>query len=158
MNPVNNENKPWHKEHYVWMIIFFPMLAIVGGIITTILAVQSNDGLVVDDYYKEGLEINRTLERDKLALAYKLNADITLNEELGEVVIVLKADDEFVYPEYLSVTFLHSTRAGLDEEVNMMLTEKSTYRGHLSKLVKGKWYVYIQRDSWRLIKTVIVTK
>lgn len=68
----NHENiKPWHKEHYVWLIIFFPMLAVIAGIVITILAVQSNDSLVVDDYYKQGLEINRVLERDQSALEYQ---------------------------------------------------------------------------------------
>lgn len=149
---------PWHKENYVWMIIFFPVLAIVGGIITTILAVQSDDGLVVDDYYKEGLEINRTLERDQLAINYQLEADIKINESLEEVVVTLEASSNFIYPENLSVTFLNSTRAGYDKEVAMILTEEKTYRGNLSKLMPGKWYVHIQRDDWRLIKTILVEK
>lgn len=158
MNTINNDNKSWHKEHYVWMIIFFPLLAVVGGIITIILAIQSNDGLVVDDYYKEGLEINRTLERDQLALDYQLQADVKFNQDLDEVIIILKANSSFVYPDNLPVTFLNSTRAGLDKEVNLILTGNNTYRGNLSKLTAGKWYVDIQCDNWRLIKTVIVKK
>ena len=76
---LNNESQqvlPWYKESYVWLLIFFPLLAVIGGIVTTILAVQSDDGLVVDDYYKQGLEINRTLERDQVAVDYNLDADI----------------------------------------------------------------------------------
>ncbi len=148
----------WYKEFYVWMIIFFPMLAVVAGIYTIILAVQSNDGLVVDDYYKEGLEINRTLERDKLAKNYQLEADIKLNESLEEIVITLNANSSFTYPENLSVTLLNSTRAGLDKEVAMILTDGHTYRGNLTKLLPGKWYVDIQREDWRLIKTINVEK
>jgi uncharacterized protein len=148
--------KPWHKEFYVWMIIFFPMLAVVGGVVTTILAVQSNDGLVVDDYYKQGLEINRTLERDQVALDYHLDADIILNQELEEVVMTVSSDSDFIFPANLSVTFLHATRSGLDKEVNMILTQDNTYRGNLSALALGKWYVHIQRDDWRLIKTIVI--
>lgn len=159
MSIINNEkNISWHKEHYVWMIIFFPLLAVVGGIITTILAVQSDDGLVVDDYYKEGLEINRTLERDQSAVDYQLQADIKLDEALEEVIIVLKANSNFIYPENLSVTFLNSTRAGLDKEVSMIKTQDKTYQSNLSRLAPGKWYVHIQRDDWRLIKTIVVKK
>jgi hypothetical protein len=157
MSMINNETSPsWHKENYVWMIIFFPLLAVVGGIITIYLAIQSNDGLVVDDYYKKGLEINRTLERDQLAADYQLQADVTLDETTEEVVIVLNANSNFSYPENLSVTFLHSTRAGFDKEVNMLLTQKNVYRGHLSQLHSGKWYVHIQRDDWRLVKAIFV--
>lgn len=148
------ENIPWYKEHYVWMIIFFPVLAIIGGIITLDLAIKSNDGLVVDDYYKEGLEINKTLERDHIAAAYHLQADIQLDQEFQQVTIKLNANSGFIYPENLSVTFLHSTRSGFDKDVRMVLTEDSIYRGNLPKLIPGKWYIYIQHDDWRLIKTI----
>lgn len=153
----DNENiKPWHKEFYVWFIIFFPVLAIVAGIITTILAVKSDDGLVVDDYYKHGLEINRTLERDQRALDYQMSAEVIFDQSQEEVVIKLAAAPSFQYPVNLSVSFLHATRAGLDKEVSMLLTQDSTYRGTLSELELGKWYVHIQRDNWRLIKTITV--
>ncbi len=156
LNDDSQQVLPWYKEYYVWFIIFFPLLAVIGGIVTTILAVQSNDGLVVDDYYKQGLEINRTLERDQIALDYNLDADIQFDQELEEVSIEMTSTSGFVYPKNLSVTFLHATRSGLDEEVNMLLTQENIYRGNLSVLEAGKWYVHIQYDNWRLIKTLTV--
>ncbi len=156
---INNDSQqvlPWYKEYYVWLLILFPMLAVIGGVVTTILAVQSDDGLVVDDYYKQGLEVNRTLERDQIALDYKLDADIQFDQQLEEVAITMTSTPGFVYPENLSVTFLHATRSGLDEEVNMLLTQENIYRGNLSALAAGKWYVHIQYDNWRLIKTITV--
>ncbi len=156
---LNNDSQqilPWYKEPYVWMLILFPMLAVIGGIATTILAVQSDDGLVVDDYYKHGLEINRTLERDQVALDYNLDADIQLDQKLEEASITMSSAPGFVYPKNLSVTFLHATRSGLDKEVHMLLTQEKIYRGNLSVLAAGKWYVHIQYDNWRLIKTITV--
>jgi uncharacterized protein len=160
MNTITTKEniRPWYKEFYVWMIIFFPMLAVVAGIYTIILAVQSDDGLVVDDYYKQGLEINRTLERDKVAFDYQLDADIKLVQELEEIIVKLSAVADFEYPKNLSVSLLHATRSGLDKEVNMILTEDNIYRGNVSKLALGKWYIHIQRDNWRLIKTIKVNK
>jgi hypothetical protein len=40
---------------------------IVAGFITAWLAVISNDGLVTDDYYKQGLTVNQRLQRDHQA-------------------------------------------------------------------------------------------
>jgi hypothetical protein len=40
---------------------------IIAGAITTWLAATGNTALVADDYYKQGLTINRTLERERLA-------------------------------------------------------------------------------------------
>lgn len=153
MTLIDNNQKiiPWYKERYVWMIIFFPMLAVVGGIITIILAIQSNDGLVVDDYYKEGLEINRTLERDHSAIRYQLAAEVEFVTALDEVVIHLTAKPDFHFPDQIEVSFLSATRSGLDKQVNLIQTEKQTYRSHLPALPVGKWYVHIEHDDWRLI-------
>lgn len=147
---------PWYKEFYVWFIILFPVLAILAGIATTILAVQSDDGLVVDDYYKQGLEINRKLGRDQSAIGYGLNAEIEIDAKQENVSIKLKADSRFNYPDNFSATFLHSTRAGLDKEANMALVQDNTYQGKLGLLARGKWYVHLQRDDWRLIKTIYI--
>lgn len=156
LNNNPQQTLPWYKEYYVWLIILFPLLAVIGGIVTTILAVKSDDGLVVDDYYKQGLEINRTLERDKIALDYELNAEIKINQDKEDVTMTLTAAPQFIYPSSLSATFLHATRSGLDKEVNLLLTQDNTYQGTLTALERGKWYVHIQHGEWRLIKTVTI--
>tara|TARA_R110000782_G_scaffold247564_3_gene334372 strand:- start:6006 stop:6494 length:489 start_codon:yes stop_codon:yes gene_type:complete len=150
------QTQPWFKEYYVWLIILFPMLAIIGGIATTILAVKSDDGLVVDDYYKQGLEINRTLERDRAASSYLLDAEINLINEQGIVFIQLKSSENFNFPTSIQVSFLNATRSGLDKTTNLFLTENNLYRGALSRLPVGKWYAHIEANDWRLTKDLIV--
>ena len=71
--------KPWYREPFVWLVILFPASAVIGGMITISLAISSDDGLVVDDYYKRGLEINRTLERDKAAARHGIQATLGFN-------------------------------------------------------------------------------
>ena len=154
-----NENQhvlPWYKEYYVWFIIFFPMLAVIGGIITVIMAVQTNDGLVVDDYYKQGLEINRTLERDQTAMTYQLDAKIKIDDELEDVSIKITSAENYVLPTNINVKFLHSTRSGMDKEMILALTDEQDYRGKLERLALGKWYVHIEHNDWRLIKIITV--
>jgi len=154
----NNEAlSPWYKEPYVWLIIFLPALAVFAGVITIILAVQTDDGLVVDDYYKKGLEINRTLERDHIASEKQLKADIKYDAQGEEILIILTAVSDFDYPEILSVSFLHATRSGFDKEAKLVLIKDNTYRGNLSLPSPGKWYVHIQHDNWRLINTINIT-
>lgn len=150
----NQKIIPWYKERFVWMIIFFPLLAVIGGIITIILAIESNDGLVVDDYYKEGLEINRTLDRDHSAARHQLSAEIEFVSALDEVIIHLTANSDFHYPDQIEVSFLNATRAGMDQQVIMKQTEGQTYRSHLSPLAIGKWYVHIEHDDWRLMEPI----
>ena len=150
----NTDVIPWYKQGYVWLIILFPMLAVIGGIATMIIAVKSDDGLVVDDYYKKGLEINRVIERDKQADFYQLNADIILDKELQEICVLLSAANQFIYPDKLSVKLLNATRPGFDKNIVLVSTEANVYRSHLPALGLGKWYVHIESDDWRLIKTL----
>ena len=61
---LRSNNQPWYKERWPWILMAGPALVIVAGIITVWLAVISNDGLVSDDYYKQGLAVNQRLQRD----------------------------------------------------------------------------------------------
>jgi hypothetical protein len=49
------DKKPWYKEPWPWILMAGPVIVIVAGVITAWLAVISNDGLVSDDYYKQGM-------------------------------------------------------------------------------------------------------
>ena len=55
---------PWYREPWPWLLMAGPVTVIIAGGFTAWLAVTSSDGLVADDYYKQGLAINQTLERD----------------------------------------------------------------------------------------------
>uniref|UniRef100_UPI000D397D62 FixH family protein n=1 Tax=unclassified Variovorax TaxID=663243 RepID=UPI000D397D62 len=55
----------WHYP-LVWLVIGGPALVVVASIATFWLAWSRPDALVSEDYYREGLEINRTLADKKL--------------------------------------------------------------------------------------------
>ena len=58
-------DRPWYREPWPWILMSVPATAVVAGIITLWLAVSSADGLVAEDYYKQGLAINRVIEREE---------------------------------------------------------------------------------------------
>jgi hypothetical protein len=148
------EQKPWYMEPYVWLIISFPLAAVIAGIITAVLAVKSDDGLVVDDYYKEGLAINRKLERDQLATEYELTANLQYARDDENIRIIVTANNNFNYPDNLKVSFLNASRAGVDKEVLLSMTGKNAYTGTNPDLGKGKWHVLIENDEWRLLEVL----
>jgi hypothetical protein len=61
--PTTHDIEPWYKQGWPWLLISLPASAVVGGIITIFLAVNSPNAMVVDDYYKEGLAINEKKQR-----------------------------------------------------------------------------------------------
>ena len=56
---------PWWKFGYVWMVIAGPAIVVVAGFATLWLALANPETLVAEDYYRQGIEINKTLAAEK---------------------------------------------------------------------------------------------
>lgn len=145
-----DERSVWYREPFVWMLMLIPLVAVVGGIATLILAIQSDDGLVVDDYYWRGKEINRILSRDSAAARKAISADLAFDFNLGLVKAELRARDGVDLPDRVQFALLHATRAGLDRTLVLNRTPQGSYHGLLPVLVSGRWYVRVEAEDWRL--------
>ena len=76
MNSINKADfrrKPWWKYGYVWLIILGPAVVVVSGFYTLWLALNSPNPILLDDYYRRGIEINKSLEDPVKSLAPALN-------------------------------------------------------------------------------------
>ncbi|MGE3774152.1 MAG: FixH family protein [Gammaproteobacteria bacterium] len=143
---------PWHREPLVWLVIAFPLAAVVGGIATLMLAIHSWDGLVVDDYYKKGLEINKVLARDDAALAAGFEAEVLLDPD--RVTIELASTHGAAFPSGLKVSFIHATRAGLDRSLDLPRDGAGRYSAPMAPLPPGHWHVHIETPEWRIIEQI----
>ncbi|MES2502978.1 MAG: FixH family protein [Pseudomonadota bacterium] len=65
-----SQNTPWWNFGYVWLLISGPLLVIIASFITLYIAMNNPDP-VIDNYYRKGMEINKTLnaQRDQMAPA-----------------------------------------------------------------------------------------
>lgn len=69
MNPESNPaSPPWWKFGYMWLVVGGPAIVVVAGFITLWLAIRTPDPLVANDYYRRGIEINKTLENPDASL------------------------------------------------------------------------------------------
>ncbi|HHB93352.1 MAG TPA: hypothetical protein ENK59_09105 [Thioploca sp.] len=144
--------KPWYRELFVWLVILFPVSAVIGGMITISLAINSDDGLVIDDYYKQGLEINLVLERDKKAVKHGLQA--TLNLDNNFIKVRLDKNSAYDLPDKLNLKFSHHTRSGFDKDIVLNRVSDDMYQNKLPELILGKWSVQISADDWRLLQSI----
>ena len=151
-----NSLRPWFREPWVWLLIALPASAVLGGIVTIWIAVESDDGLVEDDYYKHGLEINKKLDRDKAAIQYDLVANLEISEGQNRFQISLDANDKFVSPSSIKLNFLHPTIKGQDQILVLKSVGKSIYAGPLPSLMQGNWYLQIEADDWRLLEDISI--
>jgi hypothetical protein len=145
--------RPWYKEPYVWLIILFPATAVIAGSFTLYLAISSDDGLVVDDYYKQGLAINRVLERDKTAEIHGLKAHLSF---IGDKFINLQLDanPDYQLPAELRLNFSHHTRSGFDKIIKLKRMSNNSYQGKMPSLILGEWTIEIEADDWRLLESL----
>jgi uncharacterized protein len=144
---------PWHREPLVWLVIAFPLAAVIGGFATLYLAIRSWDGLVVDDYYKKGLEINKVLARDELAQQSGYTASVAVDD--ATVTVRLGSTQGHALPPIIKVSFIHATRAGLDRQLEIPQTSAGVYLAPLGSLPRGHWHVHIETTDWRLIDQVV---
>lgn len=137
--------QPWYRERWPWILMAGPALVVVAGLITTWLALSSEDGLVIDDYYRQGLEINRTLSRSATAERLGVQAEIHFND--GHVRVLLGAA---AGRGALTLRLVHPTRAGMDQSLNLAEIESGVYEGPLRAPRPGRWHVVLEQRDWRL--------
>lgn len=140
----------WYREPLVWLIITFPLTAVIAGFFTLYLAIISKDGLVVDDYYQKGKEINKSLARDHAAAQHGLRASVYFDVAKQEVVVQLSAAKDQPLPNRLDLRWLHATRAGFDRTQMLIRSPDGRYRSAFPELAPGHWYVQIEAQDWRL--------
>jgi len=153
---INNtplESPPiWYKQFWPWFLIFFPATAVVAGIATIILAVQSDDGLVKDDYYKAGLAINQTLELRQNA--HNMNLTANANWDKLTQTITLKLSGKIsTLPSRLTLQLAHATQANHDQSITLFLSpNKKSYTGRTNKIKAGNWILILEPEdkSWRI--------
>lgn len=141
----------WKNQPYVWMIILIPFTAIILGVVMLTLAIRSDSGLVVDDYYKKGKEINRVLARDTRALSLGLTAKLELDADLGLLRVKLASKEKLTPGSYPKIEFLHSTRSGFDQSIVLKPVNDGLFTAKIDSLTPGRWNVQISTPTWRIV-------
>ena len=140
----------WYREPLVWMIIAIPFSAVIMGAITLFLAVSTYDGMVSDDYYKQGLQINRLMERDALAQRSGLSSVVLLGARGGVIEVRLDGNARFEAPEIVNLRLFHATRPGLDLHIALRRIADGRYLAGRPDLAPGQWYLQLDANGWRL--------
>jgi len=142
-----DEARPWYREPWIWFLISGPAVAVVGGFVTLGIALATDDGLVADDYYKQGLAVNQVLRRDARARELQLAATVTLTGP--GVRVTLRGTGE--HSAELRLQLVHPTRSGRDQVVALRASGE-VYEGGSIPL-NGEPRLLVLEDAqstWRL--------
>ena len=142
--------QPWYRSPWPWLLMSGPAVVLVAGAITTWIAFASADGLVAEDYYKQGLGINKVLAREEAARSRGLAADLEMDSATLRVRLRGQA------PQALFVHMAHATREGYDQRLRLAPVGAGVYEAPLPVLPAGRWRVVIEdpQASWRIVKEI----
>lgn len=73
-NDIVLTSPPWWKFGHVWLVIAGPVVVVIAGFITLFIALSWPDPVVADDYYRQGIDINKTLTAADSSLAPAVQA------------------------------------------------------------------------------------
>ncbi len=142
----------WYRQPFVWMLVAIPASSVVMGVVMLTLSIVSYDGLVVDDYYKRGLEINREIRRDTAAASLGLRAGIAVHPGRRLVEVTLSSRRTPAgFPQRLKLRLLHPTRSGFDQLITLEHVENGRYAGPVGRLEPGDWHLHLETQEWRLL-------
>jgi len=151
--------RPWYRQFWPWVLIGLPLASVCAGVTTLFIAMEDPDTLVVGDYYKQGLAINRILAREDAARALALAGQLRVDLATGDVVLDLQSA-QALDSTPLRLKLLHTTRAEHDAEVALKPLAPGRYAAALAQPLRlGGWTLQLMPPdgTWRITGRAYVT-
>lgn len=148
---MNQVVSRWYREPFVWLIVGLLTVTVVLCFGLLIVAHETDDGLVVDDYYKRGNEVSKDIARDQQAAKLGLSATVLLSDDGKKLRVLLIPMP--TTPTPLSLTLAHPTLAGEDQTIALSMGKDGMLLGQLTKpLAPHRWLVQLAdaKAGWRL--------
>ena len=140
--------EPWYQQFWPWFLILLPASVVVAGLITLYIAHDGADDLVVDDYYKDGLAINRQLEKKQRSMDLGIAAKLSFSSSHATVHITGPVETPT-----LKLLLSHPLEADRDFSVDLARIAPGIYRARLLDVIAPRWHWTLssgQEDGWRL--------
>jgi hypothetical protein len=144
----SEDTEPWYRQFWPWFLILLPASVVVAGLTTLVLANRHADDLVVDEYYKDGLAINRKLEKQHRAEQQGIAARF----EFSGSSVAVAVSGPVVAPR-LSLLLSHPLESDRDFRVELTRVAPGQYRGNLEQAVAARWHWTLElpaSEGWRL--------
>ena len=146
----DDTNRPWYREPWPWVLIAIPGITILWSIFLFLFSMEQHVSMVEDDYYDEGMGINRELSRDIEAANLGLSGRVSFTD--GERLDILLESPERRNWERLQVEITHATLGDRDQTTIAERVGEGRYRARVQPLSDGRWYIDIRNtgNDWRL--------
>ncbi len=149
MISLSHDRRPWYREPWPWILMIAPGAAVIAGAATLWIAVATSDGLVAEDYYRQGLAINKVLAREHQAQ----DLGIVGRAEASTDELRVRLEGRAGAPPALFAQLAHATRSGHDMKLRLAPQADGAFVTALpGALPAGRWRVSIEdpQAAWRI--------
>lgn len=148
---MNATPAPWFRQFWPWFLIALPGSVVLASMATIYIAVQSNDGLVSENYYKEGLAIHRDVAARERAQALGVQANIRIDNNARRVIVHLSSQQPLPASP-LQLELRHPTRADQDLVLPLQTAGNNTLYAELPRQLDYNWKIRLTSTAghWQL--------
>lgn len=150
------DTDPWYRQFWPWFIMALPASAVVAGLYTVWIAMQTTDSLVVQSDSGMNVVTERNTAAEKEAARLGLGADVHINLETGAVVVTVTSAANVDLPKLLELRMRHPTMASRDASIELLRampnsSGDATWAGHFLKPPSGRLFMTLSPgNTWRL--------
>ncbi len=151
MRPPREDTLPWYKQFWPWFLISLPLSVVIASIVTINIAIRTNDGLVSDDYYKEGLAIHKDADSTARAKSLGIAAGVDYEPQTGAITIQLDKPPP-AGGGLMTLKVTHPTLPNQDQSVQLTPSSATGHSSRLEPLGPARWklQLYPADKSWRI--------
>jgi uncharacterized protein len=142
----------WYREPWPWLLAAGPFIVVVASLTSAWIAVKTDDGVVAQDYYKQGLLINQRLKNAVPDRQRSLGAIITVGTG-GDVrarVVGLASS-----PPSIRLKLVRALAGSAPQIVTLDRAADGDYVGVLQQGTPGRWIVTLETDEGPLPTTTV---
>jgi len=151
-SPENTPPPPWYKQFWPWFLISLPAAVVVASMLTINIAIESDDGLVSKDYYKEGKAIHMDASARQKARDLGIMARIEFASDDGQIRVDIESSSLQAIGA-LQLALRHPTRADKDSLLDLKPVGPKAYGAQMPDLSSThSWNVELSaKDAgWQL--------
>lgn len=150
------DTKPWYRQFWPWFLIALPATAVVAGIYTLALAINTRDSLVIATDQGISAAKERVAAAERRASELGLTATLGIDLQSGLITATLPPAPGTDSAHTLELEFSHPAFAERDQRLALVRAlpnadGRPTWSGHFAAVPSGRWYVVLEStDNWRL--------
>lgn len=148
---MTSPDAPWYRQPWLWFILSPLIVVMIAGFSMMYLAISTHDGVVVDNFYKDGLSIHTRSQQDQEAVDRGLAAKVMTDQQ--RISLKLSGNLE-TRPAQLTLLVIFPTQDDHDHSVRL-IASGDLYTGVLPENLIGRRLLQLQpadveQVPWRL--------